>query len=334
MAGLSVSDVTAEFLESFLQSKQRGGYSAQTVNNIRALVSVIFTRAKEAGRWRGPNPARETRKRRVGRRAYDFLRPHEVAPVLESAQANYGPVVTCAFALALYAGLRRGEVAGLKKNDVDLAAGTLTVRRSHGQERTKGNVDVVLPVHPDLARHLQSAMGATSSEFVCPGDIEAGSQMPEHFDLEGRLRRTMADARVGVTGYVHHCRAWHCKFAVKVADEKPRSCERHGLEHMLVTPQVRPLGFHDLRRSHASLLAHAGVSTAVTQKLIGTRTRSSPSASTPLWMSRRCGERSAVSTSSRFLPGSYRTGQKPHRRPGVLGGSGPIRCANPKTWRK
>jgi integrase len=40
------------------------------------------------------------------------------------------------------------------------------------------------------------------------------------------------------------------------------------LEHMLVTAEVRQLGFHDLRRSHASLLAHAGVSTAVTQKLM------------------------------------------------------------------
>jgi len=37
---------------------------------------------------------------------------------------------------------------------------------------------------------------------------------------------------------------------------------------MLVTAEVRQLGFHDLRRSHASLLAHAGVSTAVTQKLM------------------------------------------------------------------
>jgi integrase len=186
-----------------------------------------------------------------------------VAPVLDTAQENYGPVVTCAFALALYAGLRRGEVAGLKKGDVD-AARTLTVRRSHAQERTKGNVDVVLPVHPELATYLERAMEASSSEFVCPGDVETGSQMPEHFDLEGRLRRTMAEAGVGITGFVHHCRAWHCKSVVRAADDKPRACERHRLEHMLVRREVRPLGFHDLRRSHTSLLAQAGVSTAVT----------------------------------------------------------------------
>ena len=36
--------------------------------------------------WRGPNPAREVDRRKVPRRVYDFLRPHEVAPVLASAQ--------------------------------------------------------------------------------------------------------------------------------------------------------------------------------------------------------------------------------------------------------
>ena len=36
----------------------------------------------------------------------------------------------------------------------------------------------------------------------------------------------------------------------------------------VVADEVRQLGFHDLRRSHASLLAHACVSTAIAQKLM------------------------------------------------------------------
>lgn len=71
-----------------------------------------------------------------------------------------------------------------------------------------------------------------------------------------------------MTGFLHHCRAWHCKFVSKAADDKRRPCELHGVEHMLVTAEVRQLGFHELGRSHASLLAHAAVSTAVTQKLM------------------------------------------------------------------
>jgi integrase len=132
----------------------------------------------------------------------------------------------------------------------------------------KGGAEVVLPVHPELAPLLELAMGATRSEFVCPGDIQLGTQMPDHFDLEGRLRRTMAEAGVGITSFVHHCRAWHCGARIEVADNRPRSCPVHGPEHMHIAAKVRPLGFHDLRRSHASLLAHAGVSTAIAQKLM------------------------------------------------------------------
>lgn len=41
--------------------------------------------------------------------------------------------------------------------------------------------------------------GASGTEYVCP-DPETGEWMPQHFDLEGRLRRCMLAARVDVTG--------------------------------------------------------------------------------------------------------------------------------------
>ncbi len=134
--------------------------------------------------------------------------------------------------------------------------------------RVKGGVEVVLPVHPELAPLPEAAMGASRSVFVCPGDVQTGTRMPVHFELEGRLRRTMAEAGVGITGFVHHCRAWHCKHRVEAEDNRPRACPKHGTDHIHVTAEVRQLGFHDLRRRHASLLAHAGVSTAIAQKLM------------------------------------------------------------------
>ena len=266
--GKRVADVTPELLESWLQGKQREGYAEQSVNSLRAAVSVIFTKARKAGKWRGPNPTRDVEKRRVARRVYDFLRPHEVAPVLDTALEVYGPVVACAFALAIYAGLRRGEVAGLRRADIDLRQGTLIVRRSHQRDGVKGNVEVVLPIHPELAPFLVQAMGAIRSLFVCPGNVAKGTQMPEHYDLEDRLRRTMAAEGVGITSFIHHCRAWHCKVAPEVEDNRPRPCPQHGLEHIHVAARVRPLCFHDLRRSHSSLLADAGVSLTVAQKLM------------------------------------------------------------------
>ena len=89
---------------------------------------------------------------------------------------------------------------------------------------------------------------------MCP-DPE---RMPQHFDLEGRLRRCMLTARVGVIGDVHDCRAWYCRHRAETADAAPKPCPQHGVSSLHTTPRVRQLKFHDLRRSHASLLAAAG----------------------------------------------------------------------------
>jgi len=89
---------------------------------------------------------------------------------------------------------------------------------------------------------------------VCP-DPE---RMPQHFDLEGRPRRCMLTARVGVIGDVHDCRAWYCRHRAETADAAPKPCPQHGVSSLHTTPRVRQLKFHDLRRSHASLLAAAG----------------------------------------------------------------------------
>lgn len=53
------------------------------------------------------------------------------------------------YAMAFYAGIRRGELGRLTWGDVDLAAGTLTIRRGKAK-RTD-----VIPLHPDLLALLQ-----------------------------------------------------------------------------------------------------------------------------------------------------------------------------------
>ena len=200
------------------------------------------------------------------RKTYDHLRLAEVGPVLRVAVELYGETIACTFGLALFAGLRRGEVMGLRKDDVDLVAGPLTIRRSHGKNQVKGGAEATLPVHVELRPLLEASMAATESDFVCPG--EDGERMPEHLDLEGRLRICMATARVGVMSWSHCCRAWHCRHRVVTKEEAPPPCPVHGSARMHSTARARRLSFHDLRRSCASLLAAAGVSTAIAQKVL------------------------------------------------------------------
>lgn len=85
------------------------------------------------------------------------------AAILARCAAGDDSPAGLAVALALYAGLRRLEIASLRWSDVDLESGWLRIVG-------KGDVTGELPLHPELARKLDAARsGATSGTWVFPG---------------------------------------------------------------------------------------------------------------------------------------------------------------------
>jgi integrase len=64
--------------------------------------------------------------------------------------------------------MRKGELCGLRKRDVDLPSGTLTVARSYDRETTKGGHADVLPVPSPLKPYLETAM-RSPGDLVFPG---------------------------------------------------------------------------------------------------------------------------------------------------------------------
>jgi len=106
------------------------------------------------------------------------------------------------FATAVFTGMRKGELCGLRKSDVDLAQRTITVRRSYARETTKGGHADVIPVAPALLPHLEAAIDASSSDLVFPASD--GSMLSEDANTERVLRSALA--RLGlVAGYDHTC---------------------------------------------------------------------------------------------------------------------------------
>ena len=67
----------------------------------------------------------------------------------------------CLFAAALYTGMRKGELLGLRKEDVDLGARLITIRRSHDRDTTKGGHADAVPIAAELAPYLEVAMAAS-----------------------------------------------------------------------------------------------------------------------------------------------------------------------------
>jgi integrase len=84
--------------------------------------------------------------------------------------------------------------------------------------------------------------------------------------LEGVLRRALGRAGI-VQGYTHVCRKKDCGYSEPTPDAVQRRCPTHN--HLLwPKAQVRPLRFHDLRHTTASLLMMAGANPAAVQRIL------------------------------------------------------------------
>jgi len=193
VAALPLTAVTAGRVESFLQAKT-GEVSPQTVNHLRGYLSRAFNAARRAGRYLGPNPVLDVRKRKVPRRKPDFLRAHEVPPLLRALDPGWRAL----FATAIYTGLRKGELLALRKSDVDLGRQVLTVARSHERATTNGGHQDGIPIATELVPFLKAAIAASPAELVFPKPD--GAMMRRDVNLEHTLRRALGRAGV-VEGY-------------------------------------------------------------------------------------------------------------------------------------
>ncbi len=259
LAALPLVAVTAGRVETFLQGKSRE-LGPQSLNHLRGFLSRAFGAARRAGRWVGPNLVAEVRKRRVPRRTPQFLREHEVLLLFDALAPRWRPL----FATAIYTGLRKGELLGLRKSDVDLDARLLTVARSYDRDTTKGGHADVLPIAEELVPYLDAAIATSPSELVFPRPD--GSMMRPDVDLEMVLRRALGRAGV-VLGYRHVCRRKGCGHLEAASDAARRKCPRDG-RALWVKPLPRPLRFHDLRHTTASLLMMRGANPAAVQRIL------------------------------------------------------------------
>jgi integrase len=259
LGGYPLTAVTSGAIETFLQSKASES-SPQTINHLRGYIGRAFGAAKRAGKWPGANPIAEVPKRKVPRRVPDYLRAEEVPAVLAALAPKWRPL----FATALYTGLRRGELLGLRKTDVDLPNRLLTVGRSFDRDTTKGGHADVIPIARELVPYLEVAIDASPSELLFPA--EDGSMMPDTVQLQMVLRRALHRAGI-VLFYIHKCRRKGCGHSERAADAELRRCPKCRMK-LWPAGQVRPIRFHHLRHTTASLLMMAGANPAAVQRIL------------------------------------------------------------------
>jgi integrase len=260
-----VPRITAAAIEDVLRGMERRGLSASTVNGIRGTLHTVFSRARKARVWAGSNPIEEVERRKVPRKIHDTLRAEEIPVLLQHVPDSWRDL----FATAIYTGMRKGELFGLRKSDIDARALLIYVRRSYDQETTKGKHADVIPIAQPLVPYLANAWRAAPDGGLLFPD-EHGKMRTSEADPQKVLRHAMARAGL-VDGYEHVCR--RCK----AAGRKPCS-ERHGDADlrlcgrcgMKLWPQAvhRKMRFHDVRHSVATLLLRAGVDVHRVQRIL------------------------------------------------------------------
>ncbi|MFJ8041362.1 tyrosine-type recombinase/integrase [Kitasatospora sp. NPDC096147] len=188
------------------------------------------------------NVARNVRMGTPRPRRFEPLTTEEARAFLA---ATHGHRLHALFELALRTGLRKGELLGLRWEDLDLADGTASIRRT--LQRTNSGGLTALPTK------TQSSERRIALPTPCLRSLE------QHRDQQ-RQEREAAGTGWKDSGYVFT--------RPNGAPIEGATLTRH-FTALLRRARLRRIRFHDLRHSAATLLLEQGVELVVIKELLG-----------------------------------------------------------------
>lgn len=140
---LAAQKVRPVDIENFRDALRAKGYKPGTVNATLAIVKTVFHWALRHELITGRNPCSD-----VGKLAVE---PLEERYTLDEVHRLLSlPNLPPSIAMALYTGMRFGELYGLRWADIDFKTGRIDVRHSY-EGPTKSGKPRVVPIHRELA---------------------------------------------------------------------------------------------------------------------------------------------------------------------------------------
>jgi integrase len=178
IAGLSLAAITPRDVRDWVADQVRTGAEKQTIANALNLLRVCLERACDKGRIER-NPALGIKVPRIARTSvkWTWLREHELDALL-SGDSEERDI----YAVAVYTGVRAGELFGLEWPDVDLRSGVATIRHSwKGTPTKRGEDRRVSLVRPAIEALERQKLRSGDRRNVFPardGEARSKDQMP------------------------------------------------------------------------------------------------------------------------------------------------------------
>ena len=190
LGAVPVASLKPGQVEALRDRKLADGYKLATVNSMLKAVSVLFIWARKQGLHEGVNPTSGLRKTPPAG-LVDYLSSDEVARLLAHTH-EYAPDVFPMIAAAIYTGMRKGELFGLRWIDVLFERSLIHVAHSYGKTPKSGKWRPV-PLHHALAPILRDwQRRCPPGPLVFPVVLERGlgqrmGSADDMMDLEDRV---------------------------------------------------------------------------------------------------------------------------------------------------
>jgi integrase len=239
---VKLSALTPAHVRALYREKLGAGLAPRTVRYIHVTLNKALKQAvadgmiprNAASSVKAPKPKREE------------IRPLDREQVRVFFDAVNGERLEPLYVLAVTAGLRKGELLGLKWEDLDCETGTLQVRRSLSEARS--------------GRIFEAPKGGKGRSIRLTR--RAVSALREH-------RKRQLEERMRLAGlWQEHGLVFPSKVGTPLTG---RNLTRSFKRHLERTGLPRTFRFHDLRHTCATLLLRQGVNPKFVQELLGHR---------------------------------------------------------------
>ena len=239
---MKLKKLTAADVRRLYRKKLDSGLAPRTVQYIHTTLHKELKQAVMDGLI-PRNVAAAVKAPRPTKNEIRPLSPEQARTFLKAAR---GDRFEALYVLAVHCGLREGELLGLKWDDLDLEAGTLSVRRTLSETRANGHIFV--PPKNGKGRSIKLTTGV----------VEA---------LRGHLKRQLEEIEQTGDLYRDQGLVFPTRVGTPMNQSNLTSRSFKPLHKQAGLPQTVRL--HDLRHTCATLLLCEGVHPKLVQELLG-----------------------------------------------------------------